>query len=108
MKTNPFDNEFFTDHDSWEKKQNRRFKIGAIVSGSITIVLLIACGITIRHSAIKSKAEKDKCQAMVGKLILINKDTLSVIDYSTWDKTYTLSNGVKVDYKIAEKNLLNP
>ena len=32
----------------------------------------------------------------LGKEVIINKDTLVIVDYNLWDQTLILSNGIKV------------
>jgi len=39
----------------------------------------------------------------LGKEYVLNNDTLKIIDYSMWNKTYTLSNGVKINSKLINK-----
>lgn len=49
---------------------------------------------------------KEKMEANVGERTVIEKDTLSIVDYSTFNETYTLSDGNKVNRFYAEKNLV--
>jgi hypothetical protein len=42
------------------------------------------------------KKEKAEYEVNVGKRMILEKDTLTIIDFSTLDETYTLSNGIKV------------
>lgn len=36
-------------------------------------------------------------ESHIGETVVMNKDTLYVVDYSFFMKTYTLSNGTKID-----------
>lgn len=40
---------------------------------------------------------------MIGEKVIIQKDTLMIIDYSAQDNTYTLSNGIQVNTKLIFK-----
>lgn len=47
---------------------------------------------------------KQKLQrARIGNSIIIRKDTLTIVDCSWSNQTYTLSNGLKVDVTFVEK-----
>ena len=41
-------------------------------------------------------------KSMIGKNIVIKKDTVMIIDHSLFSNTYTLDNGLKVNCKIVE------
>lgn len=45
----------------------------------------------------------DEYKSNIGKEIILEKDTLTIVDYSLWDETYTLSNGVKVNTDFIKK-----
>lgn len=45
----------------------------------------------------------DEYKSNIGKEIILEKDTLTIVDYSLWDETYTLSNGVKVSTDFIKK-----
>lgn len=47
--------------------------------------------------------EKEKYEKYVGEKHVIDKDTLTITDYSTIEETFTLSNGQKVSYKLVTK-----
>lgn len=42
----------------------------------------------------------------IGKRVLINKDTLTVVGYYSLFKAYKLSNGADIDKKTLKENLL--
>lgn len=53
-----------------------------------------------------SKAYEDASEPLkeyVGDTVVINKDTLIVVDYSTWNSTLELSNGTSVDVELIKK-----
>lgn len=43
--------------------------------------------------------EKEKYEKYIGEKHIIDKDTLTITDYSILEETFTLSNGKKVSYK---------
>lgn len=54
-----------------------------------------------RKSPIHTYQREDSIMsAKIGKKILYERDSLTVVDYSFWNDTYTLSNGVKVNKKL--------
>lgn len=44
--------------------------------------------------------EKEKYEKYVGEKHIIDKDTLTITDYSIIEETFTLSNSQKVSYKL--------
>lgn len=74
--------------------------IGYVVYVSIMGVVIWL----ILSVAIKSiNKETSSYSINVGKKVVLNNDTLLITNYSTFDKTYTLSNGVKVDTSLISK-----
>lgn len=73
----------------------------------IFIIVFIILWSTCSHSLSK---ELDKIQisadSLINKRVIINKDTLIVIDYSFWESNFTLSNGMKVNEKIIKQNIV--
>ena len=57
-------------------------------------VILFVAGITLMMHGINN--EQDKYKSHLGDTIVIKKDTLIVIDYSTLQNSYTLSNGSSI------------
>lgn len=51
--------------------------------------------------------EQDKYKPYVGETVIIGKDTSQIIDYSTLNENFTLSNGKKVSYEFVKKQLKN-
>ena len=48
--------------------------------------------------------EKNRYRIEIGKTIIIGKDTLKVLDYSTLQENFTLSNGATVSYEFVKNN----
>jgi hypothetical protein len=46
---------------------------------------------------------KNKIEVNLGKKVVMENDTLLIIDYSFYESTYTLSNGKIVSIKLVEK-----
>ena len=55
-----------------------------------------------------TEMEKDErhYKVRMGQKVVINGDTLIIIDYSTFKETFTLSNGVRIDTTVASKLIL--
>ena len=43
---------------------------------------------------------------LVGEQVVINKDTLEVVDYTSWNKTVTLDDTRTISVEYAKKNLI--
>lgn len=63
------------------------------------IILSIICVLIGVSSKIKDVTYGDH----MGEKIVINKDTLTVVDYNSLFETFTLSNGIVVDRKLIDK-----
>lgn len=74
--------------------------IGAVVL-FIALFFLLNSLLQEINSAIEM--EKEKYEKHVGEKHIIDKDTLTIIDYSTVRQTFTLSNGKEVSYKLISK-----
>ena len=49
------------------------------------------------------KREKSKIEANIGEKVVIEKDTLLILDYSFLESNYTLSDGRKVSFELIKK-----
>lgn len=58
----------------------------------IALILLTGCG-----------PSRDK---MMGKRILVGKDTLTIVNYAVFQPEYTLSNGLVVVSSFVDSNLI--
>ena len=73
--------------------------IGVVAFVSISFII----GITLAdkvNDEIKELEETYKVN--LGKKILIDKDSLTIIDYSTFNESYTLSNGKSINKSLVK------
>ncbi len=72
--------------------------VAFIIVGGITVHILIS-GVkdTINNA-------EDDFETYIGTKCIIDQDTLTVVSYSIWDESFTLSNGRKVSYVLIGKN----
>jgi len=69
-----------------------------VIIGISTFLLLISVlFFTLRTMGLAIREKNEEIKELVGKQVIIQKDTLVVIDYSLLDNTYTLSNGIDYD-----------
>ena len=68
--------------------------------------LLFAIGITLLTNNITKQVsnEKAKYKAKVGQKFILEKDTLTIINYSSIMETFTLSNGKEISALIVFNN----
>lgn len=67
---------------------------------SFIILILIAIGIMCNIIITKNN------EAMVGKQVVVDKDTITVIGYSTEENMFHLSNNNVVDRKFIKNNIV--
>jgi hypothetical protein len=72
-----------------------------LIKITITILVLSILGGFLLDSLIKkvvktNKRENHTVNLKLGKRIVLDKDTLTIVDHSSLFKTYTLSNNIKV------------
>ncbi len=79
--------------------------IKAII-GIMIGTLIFAIGITLltNNVIIQVKNEKAKYEAKVGQKFILEKDTLTIINYSSIMETFTLSNGKEISASIVFNN----
>jgi hypothetical protein len=76
----------------------------AIVMGLILFIsLIVLLNISLNSLEGEYDKHKDQLKQNIGLKVLLNKDTLQIIDYSTIEGNYTLSNGVKVVFELIEQ-----
>lgn len=46
----------------------------------------------------------NEAKTKIGQQVILNKDTLIIIDYSLWDNTYTLENGIVISQEFIKLN----
>tara|TARA_R110002124_G_scaffold286377_2_gene467141 strand:- start:7 stop:258 length:252 start_codon:yes stop_codon:yes gene_type:complete len=52
----------------------------------------------------KLNTEENKYKKHIGKKYIIDKDTLTIVDYSIFSENFTLSDGRKVNYVLIGKD----
>jgi cell division protein FtsL len=76
----------------------------AIIMGMVMVILVMTFAIYVVKPLMKKVGEETtKIESKIGKKFIYNKDTVMVVDYSTFNSTYTLSDGSKVSFKIIEQ-----
>jgi len=73
--------------------------------GYFIFLALFFCGIFFLLTKMGKEHEKevDKVKKYIGSKVVIDKDTLTILDYSMLNSNYTLSNGKEVSFELAEK-----
>jgi len=71
--------------------------IGVLLFVSICLTYLI------KSFEYQINNEKTKFEVNIGKSVIIENDTLSIMDYSMLESNYTLSNGKKVSFELINK-----
>lgn len=71
----------------------------------IGMIVMIALFVFLVHSLTSSITteigkEKDKYKVKIGNKFILEKDTLTIVDYSSIMETFTLSNGKEVNASI--------
>ncbi len=69
----------------------------------ISIMAVLLTGVI----AGKLEREKEKARNLLGKDVILNKDTLTIIDYNLVLNTYTLSNNQEIDIELGKRILIN-
>ena len=69
----------------------------------VSIIVIIALSIQLSINTSKLDTEINKVKEKVGKRIVIQKDTLMIIDYSILNNNYTLEDGRKVSFDLLNK-----
>lgn len=84
-------------------KQNTRFNIA--FWSTIAFLCFLFLGILYGVDCAKGATidARDQLKSYVGKQIVLDNDTLTVVNYNLGTKDLVLSNGVDVDMDIAER-----
>lgn len=76
--------------------------LGGLVLCVIAVVYLLnSAGNDIGK---KISTEEDKYKKHIGEKYIIDKDTLTIVDYSIFSENFTLSDGRKVNYVLIGKD----
>lgn len=70
------------------------------IFGIVVPFVLLVISITLIVSGLKD--EQKRYNKYVGKSLVINKDTMVIVDYSIFTSSVYLSNGAKVSIKFVE------
>ena len=73
-----------------------------MIIGMIALVAVFVFCVHLLTSSITSEIdkEKNKYKVKIGQKLILEKDTLTIIDYSSIMETFTLSNGKEVNASI--------
>ena len=75
-----------------------------IIFAIILIIFIIGFGLSMLDDVVKNIKQSPYIEAM-GKMVVIDKDTLSVVNYNTWKNELYLSNGTKIDFDYYKKTI---
>lgn len=73
------------------------------------LILCLIAGVYLLKSAgnditKKLNTQENKYKKHIGEKYIIDKDTLTIIDYSIFSENFTLSDGRKVNYVLISKD----
>jgi len=71
-----------------------------IIAGVVSIILFISSLYVLNNILVK---EENKYKEHMGDVFILEKDTLTVTDYSILEENFTLSNGKKVNKSLIIK-----
>ena len=76
---------------------------------AIALVLCIISVVYLLNSAVNDisknlSAEENKYEKHIGEKYVVDKDTLTIVDYSIFNENFTLSDGRKVSYVLIGKD----
>ena len=74
--------------------KTKNIAISIILFSTLVIILFV---ISIIDFGNKFVNMDDKYKTKIGEIFILEKDTLTIIDYSLFNKTFTLSNGKEVN-----------
>ena len=70
---------------------------------AIVVTMVILIGYIAGNVSLAIDEEKAKYEIYIGESYILEKDTLTIIDYSSLNETFILSNGVEINYKLVNK-----
>jgi hypothetical protein len=76
--------------------------IGAILVGCIMMVLTISFVNYIDKAQEKNSTNYQKRMDLIGNKIVIDKDTLTIINYNAKEETFDLSNRLEINARVIE------
>jgi len=85
---------------------DKHFKKAALSTLIFGALLAVATFASLSYLCRSIESEKAEIEANIGKKIVVEKDTLLVIDYSRVFKTYKLSNGVEYSIDFVKPRII--
>ena len=75
----------------------------------LVVMILMMCGAVLIFHGLTSAVSKseNKMKSLVGKKIVIKKDTLMIVDYSVMNNTCKLSDNSEISSVLAEKLVID-
>jgi hypothetical protein len=81
---------------------------GLIIPAALLLIVTIASGMYAYYNLQKLGEAENAVKEVVGKHLIVDKDTLMIVDYSLMDQTFSLSDGRKVSFKLVTDKTLLP
>ena len=75
----------------------------AIKMGLVSVVFVVLVVIFSTLLGNRIDDEVSKIETKVGQKLILQKDTLMIIDYSVFNSNYTLEDGRKISFDLADK-----
>lgn len=87
----------------YHKPQNRN-PVSRIVSYSFVMLVIIAVlgSLLVRHAISTYNEREAGISAAIGTEIVLNGDTLMVLDYDWWENHYILNDGTQISTKLLD------
>jgi len=79
-------------------KKNGRFLIVIAVFIGLFLTWIWAVSSLLKSLNEETQKYKDK----IGEVYVLEDDTLTIVDYSSFNETYTLSNGIVINKSLVE------
>ena len=77
-----------------------------IILGIIVLTIVITF-VMLSHSLTNAITDLvAEVEVNVGESLILNNDTLIIVDYSLLNNTYKLDNGVDINFELAEKLII--
>jgi hypothetical protein len=70
----------------------------------MSVMMFLLLKQTVKMAGTEVKSAYNEMNAMVGDTVIINKDTLVIVNFSVIESTLTLSNGTEIHTSFYKKN----
>jgi hypothetical protein len=87
---------FFKDPDKW-------FRKAWIIKILVTVITSIVFTWCLSNILDRFNTNQNETAQRIGQMVVMGKDTLMIVDYSTLNKTYTLDSGIEISTELADK-----